>query len=72
MNREKTLLEACDHLSALGLLQEVDRATELQREYDGQGCDEGCGLCNDGHPEIICWWHGVARHASCLIPRRIA
>lgn len=67
-----SLIETTESIAVLGLLMEVDGATALQREYDGQGCDEGCGLCNDGHPEVICWWHGVARHASCLIPRRFA
>ena len=66
-----SLIETAESIAVLGLLMEVDRATALQREYDGQGCDEGCGLCNDGHPEVICWWHGVARHASCSIPRKV-
>jgi hypothetical protein len=41
----------------------------LQNRYDGDGCDETCGLCSPNHPEVICWWH---HGYKCSIPRRIS
>lgn len=67
----ESLIELAESLMVDLLIMDVDFTAQQQRELDGQGCDEGCGLCNDGHQEAICWWHGVARHASCLIPRKV-
>ena len=61
-----TIMEAIDSMRAALMIYEVERIADLQREYDGQGCDEGCRLCGSARlgSEVICWWHGVAEHAK--------
>lgn len=65
----KSLLGLCETIADLGLLMEIEDKQALQNRYDGDGCDETCGLCSPKHPEVICWWH---HGKSCQIPRRFA
>ncbi len=68
MNGELGIIEIGDSIAAMALIMETERLAHLQRDLDGQGCDEGCGLCGAHHPEVICWFH--VRAASAL-PRRM-
>ncbi len=60
------LLELVDSLNAEFLIMETEGRAAWQRELDGQGADEGCGLCGNG---VICFWHHGARAEW---PRRMA
>ncbi|MES2201126.1 MAG: hypothetical protein V4498_02630 [candidate division FCPU426 bacterium] len=64
----RSIVEIADSIGVLGLLLETEIHASTQRRLDGDGCDEGCGICG-AEPEGVCWFHQGARAAW---PRRIA
>ena len=63
---EPSVIDLAHEIYDLSLLMDAEMKASQQRDFDGMGCDELCGLCKPG---IICWWH---QRSKCQIPRKFA